>query len=354
MDEATLILLSRHVDGDLSPDEAARLEERLSREPELREELARLGEVRAWLGELGSSEEPPKELDALVAPLRLARAPRPLVRPAYRWLAAAACVVIGVAVGVEVAQRRPPQVPAAAGREASSRPQVSKSLAREPFQLQALPTAPPDEDRPLGAAERLLASPPPEAALQDLPALEPAGPLEAPPQAEEAERKESGKRRHMEGERRVVAADATGAPAPAPAGNEELGERAGLSSPQRQKATLRTWAADYEAEGRVAPPGAAAALPATLELWAASGVRTARAWVSAGVLEGRYRVVVRIDSAGMVVSVRPSAVAAGDRLLSDAGASALLGVAFDGLASGEYHGVLSAPPTDGPRATPTE
>jgi hypothetical protein len=350
MDDATLALLSRHLDGDLAPDEAVRLEERLAREPELRKELKRLGEVSGWLADLAAGEEPPEALDALVTPLRVGPAPRPVIRPAFRWLAAAACVVIGVAVGVEVAQQHPPQAPAALARAEATRRPSGKKATKGHFQLQPLPSAPADEERPIGAADRLLASPPPEVVVTEMGVLDPVGPLEVAPEGEalrEIEKKEIEHELFRDREIAVVTADSAGAPAPISPG--QRAERAaaaptGASRAARnlpERATLKSRTDKDDAAAVWAGLGSPAA--ATLELLVPDGVRTARAPVGDQIPPGEYRVVVQIDGAGRVVGVRTPATAIGDDRLPSSAATMLLGVVFEGVAEGEHDGVWSVP-----------
>jgi hypothetical protein len=99
----------------------------------------------------------PAALDTLLEPLRRGRsAPRP-ARSLMLFLSAAACLVIGFAVVQEMRRERPLAAP-----EPGHPPQVAvgPGAGERYYQMQPLPTAAPDA-RALGAADRLLASPPP-------------------------------------------------------------------------------------------------------------------------------------------------------------------------------------------------
>lgn len=161
MDDPRLELLSRHLDGDLGDDETRQLEERLAAEPDLAAELAALVRVREEVRALARSEPPPARLDAAVEPLRRTVAARATVRPAFRWLAAAATLVLGLSVGYRVAQRGPSAVPpSGSSRQARTENEARKS--EKPYPLAPLPgTEVPPERQLLGAADRLVASPVP-------------------------------------------------------------------------------------------------------------------------------------------------------------------------------------------------
>lgn len=177
MDDARTELLSRYLDGDLKPSEARAVEERLKNDSELAAELHDLEGVRSSLASLARQDQPPAKLDAMMEPLCRSAPFRPGVRPAVRWLGIAAALVLGFSVVLEV--RR--QSPSPANDPRTRR--VAQELPTEPgdrFSLAPLPTSSiPEEDRPLGAVERLLASPLPGPILEEPPALEVLGPLEA-------------------------------------------------------------------------------------------------------------------------------------------------------------------------------
>lgn len=158
MNEASLELVSRAVDGDLSPHERQLLAERATADPELGQVLADLGRVRRSIATLAESMEPPEVLDRLMAPLRRGAAPGPsAIRSPLRWLGLAAGVAMALLVGYEIGQRRGPQPSLAALRQAARTP----GTARVPYQLQPLPSRPASgSEAPLGAAERLLADTP--------------------------------------------------------------------------------------------------------------------------------------------------------------------------------------------------
>ena len=176
MDEITVLLLSRYVDGDLGPAETSDLEERLRLDAQLQKDLAALRSLRGTVAAAAERDEPPAELDRLMEPLRRGVPEGPKVRPWLRWAGMAAAAVLAVTVVYEVDQRAP-------GPKLDPRPRgVYQSRAAEPtrrFALAPLPTAStPEEEQPLGAADRLLASPIPEREVAVAPpVLEVLGPL---------------------------------------------------------------------------------------------------------------------------------------------------------------------------------
>lgn len=157
MDETTLELLSRAVDEDLDQEEASRLERRLEREPALAEGLASLRASRDAVGRLADVMEPPPDLDRMLVPLRRSQPPEGVLP--RRWLAVAAAVVgIGLAVAYQLGREHARPAPSLqALRDAAATPVPERP---EYFQLRPLPTSSiPESERPLGARERLLATP---------------------------------------------------------------------------------------------------------------------------------------------------------------------------------------------------
>ncbi|MBD3849693.1 MAG: hypothetical protein IFK93_00250 [Acidobacteria bacterium] len=175
-DETILEILSRHLDGDLNADEEVALSARLDAEPALANELETMRRIRRSVAALASSEQLPPELDSLVDPL-LRGKPEPIaLRSWARWLATAAAVVLGATVIIEVNRRNPgPSIESMA----KLRKQGHPAEPTERFTLAPLPTSSlPVEQQPLGASDRLLASPAPDIELDDPVALEVLGPLE--------------------------------------------------------------------------------------------------------------------------------------------------------------------------------
>lgn len=176
MDEAVTELLSRYLDADLGAADTQELEERLRCDPTLAAELAALQEQRHSLHELAEREEPPLKLDTLLDPLRRAVPERPSARLWVRWLGAAAAVMLGLTVVLEVNRRF-----SAPSLEKHDQPAV-RTRVQEPterFKLAPLPTSSvPEEEQLLGVSDRLLASPIPEPEFSDLPPMEVIGPLE--------------------------------------------------------------------------------------------------------------------------------------------------------------------------------
>jgi len=176
MDETIVEILSRHLDGDLKADEELELLARLEAEPALAEELETMRRIRRSVAVLASSEQVPAELDSLVDPLRRGRPEPVALRSWARWLATAAAVVLGAAVIIEINRRNPgPSVESMAKLRKEGHP----AEPTERFTLAPLPTSSlPPEQQPLGASDRLLASPAPEGELDDPVPLEVLGPLE--------------------------------------------------------------------------------------------------------------------------------------------------------------------------------
>ena len=176
MDPTTTELLSRLLDGDLDAAEAERLERRLAAEPELAAELEALRRLQGQVRAVAERMAPPSDLDSILLPLqRGATPPPPRIHPAVRWIGMAAGLALAVTVAVEVARHPTEPPPAAARPVATPAPPPRPS---DFFQLKPLPTSPaPPGEEPLGAADRLLASPPAEAPLPEPEPLDVRGPL---------------------------------------------------------------------------------------------------------------------------------------------------------------------------------
>jgi len=175
MDETIGVILSRYLDGDLGPEEERELTTRLEAEPSLAAKLEAMRRIRRSVSALAASESAPTELDTLVEPL-LRGKPEPLVaRPWARWLATAAVVVFGLTVIIEVNRRNPgPSVGSIARMSDQDRAEPTKRFSLAPLPTNSLPV----EQQPLGASDRLLASPIPEVEFEDPWPLEVLGPLE--------------------------------------------------------------------------------------------------------------------------------------------------------------------------------
>lgn len=169
-------ILSRHLDGDLDAVEELELEARLEADPALAAELEAMRRIRQSVAALASSERVPPELDSLVDPLLRGKPESVAIRPWARWLATAAAVILGATVVIEVHRRNPgPSVESMAKLRREGLP----AEPTERFSLAPLPTSSlPPEQQPLGASDRLLASPVPDVELDDPPPLEVLGPLE--------------------------------------------------------------------------------------------------------------------------------------------------------------------------------
>ena len=245
-DEDTNELLSRYLDGDLDSDEAGQIESRLASEPALRNELETMRQIRSSVAILAAAETVPPELDAVIDPL-LRGKPEPVVmRPWARWLATAAVVVLGVTVIIEVQRRNPrPNLEPLAKTSDDSR----QAASAERFTLAPLPTSsiPPDE-QPVGASDRLLASPVPDVEVDAPPALEVVGPLEEGERAtvadEVAGREMADRANQMPVEVAEARAKKAGDEQPAPAGakmRQELRREDGLETQPRGGEALQPW-----------------------------------------------------------------------------------------------------------------
>ncbi|MEJ2189131.1 MAG: hypothetical protein P8Y93_06880 [Acidobacteriota bacterium] len=176
MDDITALLLSRYLDGDLGPAETRDFEDRLRRDAQLEKDLAALRDVRGAVAAVADRDEPPAELDRLMEPLRRGVPEGPKVRPWLRWAGMAAAAVLALTVVYEVDWRAP--APELEPRLRDAHQSRSAEPTRR-FALAPLPTAStPEEEQPLGAADRLLASPMPEREVAVAPpVLEVLGPL---------------------------------------------------------------------------------------------------------------------------------------------------------------------------------
>jgi hypothetical protein len=180
MDETVSEILSRHLDGDLGPEEERMLTARLEAEPALAAELEAIRRIRS----------------AVVA---FAAA-----RPWARWLATAAVVVFGLTVIIEVNRRNPgPSVGSIARMSDEGRTEPTERFSLAPLPTSSLPL----EQQPLGASDRLLASPIPVIELEDPLPLEILGPLEEGEGFEPADKTIGGDPVGMVAESAAVLAD---------------------------------------------------------------------------------------------------------------------------------------------------
>lgn len=298
-------LLSRHLDGDLTQSERRVLKQRLDEDPALRRELEELQVAREAVRLLAARERAPDALDERVAERRRsgARPPRGW-RPALQALAVAATVVIGATVVLTLTQRRPLEAPRPAPqREASGleAPATARPATAEPVPSQ--PESPGEgttvaatgdrQERPLGAIEHLLASPPPAPALDSPPPLNPQGPLDSDPDAEAAGRMEP--RLSSSAARKTV---------------EEQGGTSRLRKPAqgRLERSAPVPSAAAGAPGKAAeveskrPPRA---LSTRLEVVVDSGLVEMPIPGPTGLQKGRHTIVVTVAPAGTIASARP-------------------------------------------------
>lgn len=176
MNERMTERLSRLIDGELDSAESEELQAVLKSDRTLRRELDGLNRVRQSLRSLAERERPPAELDALVDPLLRGKPETALARPWARWMAAAAVVVLGVTVMLEVQHRQPDS---ALGNWQQRALDGAVAEPTRGFSLAPLPTSSVPDERPRGAADRLVAAPEPEVnpAPEPAAALEVMGPL---------------------------------------------------------------------------------------------------------------------------------------------------------------------------------
>jgi hypothetical protein len=174
MNRALSELVSRYADGDLDDAESSRLETQAESDPELAAEIDATRRIRAAVQTLAGRMEPPAALDRVMEPLRQGPpVPTQRTRPVYRWLGIAAAVVLGVTVATEMVRRNPTPAPSRTPAQQERRVQASEKI----FELAPLPTAVPDDHRPLGAADHLLEEEPALPPAPEPAALEVMGPL---------------------------------------------------------------------------------------------------------------------------------------------------------------------------------
>jgi anti-sigma factor RsiW len=179
MDDRVLELLSRAVDDDLDPEEAAELERLLEERPELGTELAALRATRMAVSALAAEMHPPATLDRLMVPLRRAAPPPSERGRKLQWLAAAAAVLASLALAYQVGRQHRPKSPSLAALQAVAQAPVPDFP--EYFKLKPLPTAPVGEMSPgSGAVDRLMATPDVAPTAEPGPPLVVVGPLAWP------------------------------------------------------------------------------------------------------------------------------------------------------------------------------
>jgi len=179
MDDATMEILSRYIDGDLDPADEQEIAARLQSDAILKSRLEDHQSLRRSLNALAEREEIPAKLDSLVEHLRRGRPDPVTARPWVPWLATAAVVVLGLTVILEVNLRGSRQAGTEVPRSERGRRRAEPT---ERFSLAPLPTSSvPPEEQLLGVSERLLASPVSQMELDEPPALQVLGPLDVAP-----------------------------------------------------------------------------------------------------------------------------------------------------------------------------
>jgi len=331
MDETVSEILSRHLDGGLGPEEERMLTARLEAEPALAADLEAMRRIRSAVGALAASESTPTELDTLVEPL-LRGKPEPLAaRPWARWLATAAAVVFGLTVIIEVNRRNPgPSVGSIARMSDKGRTEPTERFSLAPLPTSSLPL----EQQPLGASDRLLASPIPEIELEDPLPLEVLGPLEEGEGFEPADETIGGEQVGMVAESAAALAD-----------TDELKSRPDQpAAPMAKRDRIQSNTPKKEADARVGGRGAA------MQSWEADPPRgRARLFVfingesawreftpSATCKPGRYTVRIVVGG-GEVREARPvggaAAASPSQRLCA---AQLVIDLEIEDVADGEY------------------
>lgn len=336
IDDPTLELLSRHLDGDLGEADERALAVRLKGDAALRLELEALAQVVAALHRVAEADRPPAMLDAVLEPLVVVPVAAPGGRrPWVRWASAAAAAVLGVAIMLEVSERRSAvpteeRPPRTAGRSAPA------SGEGERFALAPLPSREPDdEERPRGAVERLLADREPEVATADEvpPPLEVLGPLDVPVPAKRGAAGAAPDPAPPDDDGRVRASAAAGPTAnlpPSSSARPSSADHLGRQGADRNNEGSRTAPRDPDTAGRRSD----AALGQLLVF-----VEGETAWRSFELRErcdpGRYAVRVRIEN-GTVRRVWPvwKPLAAPTESLQ--ASELVLGLEIEGVADGEY------------------
>jgi len=307
MDDKLLELVSRAVDDDLSAAEAEELAARMEQDPELAGDLEDARRLRAAVGRLAASMAVPPALDSVVEPLRRsAPVERARVRPAIRWFGVAAALVLGATVALEVARHN--AVPPPKPERVSPVHDIDND---EVFALAPLPTANPNEPRPMGASDRLLAEEPPEPDAPEPMPLEVIGPLAVSDGRQETSLGDSGKGRETarttasgvdaaaatevgwrEQKAAPAAADRVAGGSPTVSTNESsavVGNRRAEAAPMRAPASAVETAVDEAPAGR---------RPVVV----LAGDRTVWSGSTSACIDGRAAAVIEIRS-GMVVSV---------------------------------------------------
>jgi hypothetical protein len=335
-------LLSRHLDGDLDAATTGMLLARLEAEPELRAELDAMREIRRSVASLASSDKVPRELDQLVETLLRGKPDPVVVRPWLRWLATAAVIILGATVVIEFNRHHP-----GPGIESIARVAQDTRQAEPPerFTLAPLPTSSlPPEQQPLGASDRLLASPIPDMEFDQPPPLEVLGPLEKQELSRPVD-ETSGAKAAIAAEKRSAVAEVpipktedTAEPRLAPSKVEQ--PRPGVEA--GRAGALRPWDA--------APPTGRAQLfvfvdgkTAWREFTPETACKPGRYAVRVVIAQGAVRVVRPI---GGGASVTPS-----QRLCA---ADLVLELEIEGVADGEYPAEVVVEPRGSGESPPRE
>lgn len=346
MDDSLRELVSRYADGDLDDAESSRLEARAKTDPEVAAEINPIIELKAAVRAIADRMEPPAALDRVMEPLRQAPpVPAQRARPVYRWLGIAAAVVLGVTVATEMARRNPtptlsPPSPQQ-NRPASEREEI--------FKLAPLPTAVPNDNRPLGAVDHLLDEEPAIPSAPDPAPLEVIGPLNTvAPSTAAAESLSAAKTGAAdddgEGEARLREAAK-----PAPAKKSAVSRADGSTRPENEAeimgpgkptdghrkskagiSTLGTLSQD-QATGRSQRTVVSVLLLVDdVAVWTGS---------SANCQNGRWPVWITVEE-GVVSAIAPVIVAGKDTRTDSCTPDAIIGSSLDGIGNGVHPGEM--------------
>ena len=331
---------SRYLDDDLTATERAEFDHLLKTDSELRSELDGARRLRQTIASIASGMEPPAELDQVMEPLRRgAPAPQRRIRPVYRWLGAAAAVVLGVTVTVEMVLRNPSPT--------TDRPTTITATSddREIFELAPLPTAVPDDNRPIGATDRLLEEQPPPPAAPEPSALEVVGPLtadefsiatESAPAALKKDKALADTEVETRGAGSAgMGATLRGADPPAPAtGRREKWDDAPADG-DRSLSRSTASAAGVESTGKIDTESVererqADSFPVSMLI---DGIEV---WTGAATIcgEGRWPVVLKIQN-GTVVDLRSTGGATEEEAAGVCRPAGIIGLAISGVSDGE-------------------
>ena len=352
MDKTLFELVSRYTDGDLDDAESSRIEARAKTDPELAEEIDATRQIREAVQTIASRMEPPAALDRVMEPLRQGPpVSAQQVRPVYRWLGIAAAVVLGVTVAMEMDRRNPAPT--------LRRPLHQRDRpVREPekiFELAPLPTAIPDDNRPLGAADHLLEEEPTLPAAPEPAPLDVMGPLTtAAPFEAAVEPIPSTRPRLSAQDEEIKSASVENAqmvaakkvPRVQTDGSNQVGSKTPATSDRPPAEGARKPNSWRTSVGKSSPASATGGggiglVSVVLQI----DDRPVWSGFSTACRAGRWPVRIEVRG-GVVSAMEPDAVAAKDKAAAACAPEALIGSNLEGVGDGFYFGefVVAEPP----------